>query len=50
MAFDALAEEYRLGLELAEFGALVDVDNQSRRVALPETRRVSDELRLGCST
>lgn len=48
IAFDPATKEYRLGLRLAELGALADVDRQSRRIALEEARRVSRALGLGC--
>jgi DNA-binding IclR family transcriptional regulator len=48
VTFDPSTKTYRLGLYLAELGALVDEQRQSARLAMEEARRISDALDLGC--
>lgn len=48
IAFDATTKEYRLGVGLAELGAMVDVQRHTREVAIEEARRISNAVGLGC--
>jgi DNA-binding IclR family transcriptional regulator len=48
VTFDADTKSYRLGLYLAELGALVDEQRQAARLVMDEARRVTDVTGLGC--
>lgn len=48
LAFDPSTKTYRLGLYLAELGALVDEQRQAARLVMEEIRRVIDIIGLGC--
>lgn len=48
VAFDPSTKTYRLGLRLAELGAVVDEQRQSARLVMEEVRHISEVLDLGC--
>ena len=48
VSFEPDTKTYQLGLYLAELGALVDEDRESRRLAMDEARLASDRIGLGC--
>lgn len=48
IAFDPSTKTYRLGLYLAELGALVDEQRQAARLVMEEARRAIQVIGLGC--
>lgn len=48
VSFDPERKTYRLGLRLAELGALVDGRAEATQLVLEEARRVAEEVHLSC--
>ncbi|MGH8867774.1 MAG: IclR family transcriptional regulator [Actinomycetes bacterium] len=48
VSFDPARKSYRLGLRLAELGAMVDGRSQAAQLVLEEARSITDTVGLGC--